>query len=178
MPTIESQGWDPAKGRDCVCVHESKHSLFFPKALTRGNGKVLACEFCSAHVRVGSKQTGRKRQLPSWGGSHQGTDGVQEMWAKAYSHWFSPGWKKMCFCQQMQAVPGSNLKSQADSHGFLASKITLLPVSCVPLQRFPGAVFSSSCLVSTALSLPPAAFELTLHLKLLAFCGLSCVIED
>lgn len=100
------------------------------------------------------------------------------MWAQAYSHWFSAGWKKMCFCQQMQAVPGSNLKSQADSHGFLASKITLLPVSCVPLQRFPGTVFSSSCLVSTALSLPPAAFELTLHLKLLAFCGLSCVIED
>lgn len=85
----------------------------------------------------------------------------------------------MCFCQQEQTIPGSNLKSQANSHSLLASKITLLPVSCIPLQRFPAAVFSSSCLLSTVF-VPPAAFELTLHFFKLffAFCSLTCVIED
>lgn len=98
------------------------------------------------------------------------------MWAQANSHCYSPGWKKMCFCQQMQTVPGSNLKSQANSHGLLPSKITLLPVSCIPLQRLPAVVFSSSCLVSTVSA--SSSFWAKFALKTSSFCSLSCVIED
>lgn len=59
MPAIESQGWHPAKGRGCVYVDESKHNLFFPKALIRGNGKVLVNSAALTSGLEANRQVGK-----------------------------------------------------------------------------------------------------------------------
>lgn len=132
-----NQCWDQAKGQDCVYKHKSKRDLFFfLKVLICGGVKVPICELCSLHVRV----VKQNRQVGK-GSFPVEENPIKEQWAQAYSHCYSPRWEKMCFCQQGQTIPGSSLKSQANSHSLLASEITLLPVACIPLQRFPAAGF-------------------------------------